>query len=143
MKRILTLLLLLVVSPLIVKAQRVGYEMRTNGKSYFYSDYKSFELRHRVDLQENRFTYRHNFNLSPNYVFSVPLHYKIECNTPTLEPRFVYKFDNKCIWVQQEIGVDKLYNLAVALDIKDGNRYYRIGWDNSKTYRFRVLIKIE
>tara|TARA_B110000444_G_scaffold91138_1_gene86109 strand:+ start:337 stop:540 length:204 start_codon:yes stop_codon:yes gene_type:complete len=43
-----------------VLAQSVGYEMRTNDKSYIAVTYKGFELRHRSDDLENRFTYRHN-----------------------------------------------------------------------------------
>lgn len=141
MKKIL-MLLLIVVSPLVVKAQRVGYELRTNGNTYFYTDFHNFELRHRTDLEENRVTYRQNIKIDKHFVMSVPLHYKIEKHQPTLEPRLVYKWDNKAIWVQQEFDANKLYNLALAIDFKDGNRYYRLGWDNSNTYRFRLLINI-
>jgi len=141
MKKIL-LLLLLSSTTFIVKAQRIGYEMRTNGKSYLYSDYKNFELRHRTDSKENRITYRQNIKLDNHITLSIPLHYKIENNLPTLEPRFVYKQNNTSVWVQQEFGTDKLYNFAVAVDIKDNNMYYRVGWDSSNTVRFRVLIKI-
>jgi len=141
MKKILVLLLLSSTT-FIVKAQRIGYEMRTNGKSYLYSDYKNFELRHRTDSKENRITYRQNIKLDNHITLSIPLHYKIENNLPTLEPRFVYKQNNTSVWVQQEFGTDRLYNFAVAVDIKDNNVYYRVGWDSSNTVRFRVLIKI-
>jgi len=141
MKKILVLLLLSSTT-FIVKAQRIGYEMRTNGKSYLYSDYKNFELRHKTDSKENRITYRQNIKLDNHITLSIPLHYKIENNLPTLEPRFVYKQNNTSVWVQQEFGTDRLYNFAVAVDIKDNNVYYRVGWDSSNTVRFRVLIKI-
>ena len=48
--------------------QKLGYELRTNGKSYITISHKihdkgGLELRHKTDLDENRFTYRHNFKL--------------------------------------------------------------------------------
>ena len=60
-------------------SQSVGYEMRTNDKSYIAITYKGIELRHRTDDLENRFTYRHNFWKETSKLYlSVPLHYKIE-----------------------------------------------------------------
>ncbi|MFM1912253.1 MAG: hypothetical protein RIR51_91 [Bacteroidota bacterium] len=44
-------------------SQELGYELRTNTKSYLYFGYSGFELRHRTDLKENRITYRYNINL--------------------------------------------------------------------------------
>ena len=59
MKHVLILLMLFITQS--VLSQSVGYEMRTNDKSYIAITYKGFELRHRSDDLENRFTYRHNF----------------------------------------------------------------------------------
>ena len=46
----------------------VGYEMRTNGKSYVSFGYKGFELRHRTTLGENRISYRYNIKTKSNFV---------------------------------------------------------------------------
>jgi len=123
-------------------AQNLGYEMRTNGKSYLTTSQSGFELRHRTDLQENRVTYRYNIHKENKLFLSVPLHYKIEKHAPTLEPRLVYHADKYTIWVQQEFWYYEWDNTAVALDISKGNMKYRIGWDTSKTVRFRLTVKI-
>jgi hypothetical protein len=123
-------------------AQNLGYEMRTNGKSYLTTSQSGFELRHRTDLQENRVTYRYNIHKENKLFLSVPLHYKIEKHAPTLEPRLVYHADKYSIWVQQEFWYHEWDNTAVALDISKGNMKYRIGWDTSKTVRFRLTVKI-
>ena len=123
-------------------AQNLGYEMRTNGKSYLTTSQSGFELRHRTDLQENRVTYRYNIHKENKLFLSVPLHYKIEKHAPTLEPRLVYHADKYTIWVQQEFWYHEWDNTAVALDVSKGNMEYRIGWDTSKTVRFRLTVKI-
>ena len=129
-------------------AQKLGYELRTNGKSYITISHKihdkgGLELRHKTNLGENRFTYRHNFNLGESpMIFSVPLHYKVEKNEPTWEPRFIYKFEKFKLWAQQEFWFDEIYNLAIATDIPYKNYTYRVGWDTSNTIRFRFSIKI-
>lgn len=128
--------------------QKLGYELRTNGKSYITISHKihdkgGLELRHKTDLDENRFTYRHNFNLGESpMIFSMPLHYKVEKNEPTFEPRFIYKFEKFKLWAQQEFWFDEIYNLAIATDIPYKNYVYRVGWDTSNTIRFRISIKI-
>ena len=40
-------------------SQKIGYEFRTNGKAYISTSYAGFEVRHRTDKEENRFTYRY------------------------------------------------------------------------------------
>lgn len=146
MKYLLTIISFLFVN--LAHSQKIGYELRTNGKSYLTISHKihdngGLELRHKTNLEENRFTYRHNFNLGESsMIFSVPLHYKVEKNEPTFEPRFIYKFENFKLWAQQEFWFDEIYNLALAIDIPYKNYIYRIGWDNSNTIRFRISIKI-
>ena len=101
MKHVLIVLVMLCTQ--ILHAQSAGYEMRTNGKSYIAVTFKGIELRHRTDDLENRFTYRHNFWKETSKLYlSVPLHYKIEKNEPTLEPRLIYKFSKFKLWVQKE-----------------------------------------
>ena len=142
------LILLLTLLPLTLKAQKVGYEIRTNGKSYLTVSQKvlgnSLELRHRSDLKENRVTYRHNLSIndSSKWVLSIPLHYKIENKEPTLEPRLIYKFDKFKLWVQYEFNHKESMNTAFAVDVKVANLYYRVGWDTSNTIRFRISVII-
>ena len=65
----------------------IGYEMRTNGKSYLYLSYQGIILRHRSDKLENRITYKRSFfNDSSNLSLSIPLHYKVEEDQFSLEP---------------------------------------------------------
>ena len=52
-----------------VLSQSVGYEMRTNDKSYIAITYKGIELRHRTDDLENRFTYRVGWDTSNTFRF--------------------------------------------------------------------------
>ena len=119
----------------------MGYELRTNNKSYIAFAYKGLELRHRTDLKENRFTYRHNMEVGKKVVFSLPLHYKVEKNQPTLEPRLVYKFEKFKVWIQKEFNHNELMNTAIAVDIPLNGFEYRLGWDDSNTVRFRIIRK--
>jgi len=143
MKKFLFFLLLSIMTK-VALSQNLGYEMRTNGKSYLTSSYKGFELRHRTDLQENRFTYRYNLHKENKVYLSVPLHYKIEKNHPTLEPRVICKFDKFNIWIQQEFWYHEIDNFAIAIDVPSSNKKmkYRVGWDNSNTVRFRLTVNI-
>jgi len=134
--------ILLLFTNLAFGQNKMGYEMRTNGKSYLAIQHKGFELRHRTDLKENRFTYRHNFKVDKHIDLSVPLHYKVEKEEPTLEPRLVYKFDKFKVWVQKEFNHIRWCNTAIAIDIPKGNVTYRIGWDDSNTFRFRTMIDL-
>ena len=139
MKHILIPLMLFTQSLL---SQSIGYEMRTNDKSYIAVTYKGFELRHRSDDLENRFTYRHNFWKKTSKLYlSVPLHYKIEKNKPTLEPRLLYKFPKFKLWIQKEFWYNANENGAIAIDYPYKNFTYRVGWDTSNTIRFRLKYK--
>jgi len=140
MKHILIVLLMLFTQS--VLSQSVGYEMRTNDKSYIAVTYKGFELRHRSDDLENRFTYRHNFwKDSSKLYLSVPLHYKIEKDEPTLEPRLIYKFPKFKLWIQKEFWYNSNKNGAIAIDYPYKDFTYRVGWDTSSTFRFRLKYK--
>lgn len=140
MKHLLTVLLILFSQSLL--SQSMGYEMRTNGKSYIAVTFKGFELRHRSDDLENRFTYRHNFwKETSNLYLSIPLHYKIEKNEPTLEPRLLYKFPKFKLWIQKEFWFNSNKNAAIAIDYPYKDFTYRVGWDTSNTFRFRLKYK--
>ena len=140
MKHLLIVLLILFTQS--VLSQSVGYEMRTNGKSYIAVTFEGFELRHRSDDLENRFTYRHNFwKETSNLYLSVPLHYKIEKNEPTLEPRLLYKFPKFKLWIQKEFWFNLNKNAAIAIDYPYKDFTYRVGWDTSNTFRFRLKYK--
>jgi len=141
MKHLLIVLLILVTQT--VLPQSVGYEMRTNNRSYIAVTLKGFELRHRSDDSENRFTYRHNlWKDSSKLYLSVPLHYKIEKNEPTLEPRLVYKFPTFKLWIQKEFWYNSNKNGAIAIDYPYKEYTYRVGWDTSNTFRFRLKYKL-
>ena len=140
MKHLLIVLLMLFTQS--VLSQSVGYEMRTNDKSYIAITYKGIELRHRTDDLENRFTYRHNFWKETSKLYlSVPLHYKIEKNKPTLEPRLLYKFPKFKLWIQKEFWYNANENGAIAIDYPYKDFTYRVGWDTSNTFRFRLKYK--
>ena len=140
MKHALILLMLFITQS--VLSQSVGYEMRTNNKSYIAVTYKGLELRHRSDDLENRFTYRHNLWKSSSKLYlSIPLHYKIEKNEPTLEPRLIYKFPKFKLWIQKEFWYNSNKNGAIAIDYPYKDFTYRVGWDTSNTVRFRLKYK--
>ena len=141
MKKILVVLLIIVTQT--VLSQSVGYEMRTNNKSYIAVTFKGFELRHRSDDSENRFTYRHNlWKDSSKLYLSVPLHYKIEKNESTLEPRLIYTFPKFKLWIQKEFWYNSNKNGAIAIDYPYKEYTYRVGWDTSNTFRFRLKYKL-
>lgn len=120
----------------------IGYEMRTNGKSYLSLSYKGMTLRHRSDKLENRVTYTRSFfkDVSKLYL-SVPLHYKIEAEQISLEPALLYKFPNFTLKVQKEFWYKLNENTAILLDFPYKDFTYRIGWDTSNTVRFRLKYK--
>ena len=136
-------------------AQKVGYEARTNGRSYltmslnFKDTFKplenspfNVEWRHRVDLMENRVTLRHKLPIGNKFVLSTPLHHKIEKAEPTLEPRFIWKAGkNVNLWVQSERSYKEQKNTAFATDIAVDKFLLRAGWDTSNTWRFRISYK--
>lgn len=132
--------LILLMFPIFLFAQsKVGWEMRTNGKSFIHFAYKRLELREKNDLKEIRITYRHPIVLSDNLILSFPLHYKIEKKEYTFEPRLIYKFPKFKLWIQEEFNHIQLFTTAFAVDIPIKDFEYRIGWDSSKTIRFRVM----
>jgi len=120
----------------------IGYEMRTNGKSYLSLSYKGITLRHRSDKLENRITYTRSFfkDVSKLYL-SVPLHYKIEADRISLEPGLLYKFPNFTLKVQKEFWYKLNENTAVVFDLPYKDFTYRVGWDTSNTVRFRLKYK--
>ena len=69
MKKYLIIILILV-STTTAYSQKIGYEFRTNGKAYISTSYAGFEIRHRTDREENRFTYRHK--LIDSDIFGIP-----------------------------------------------------------------------
>ena len=154
MKHYVTLLLMTLTMG-ICHAQKVGYEARTNGRSYltmslnFKDAFKSLESspfnvewRHRVDLMENRVTLRHKLPIGDKFILSVPLHHKIEKVEPTLEPRFIWKAGkNINFWVQSERSLSEQKNTAFATDISVDKFLLRAGWDTSSTFRFRISYK--
>ena len=69
MKHLLILFNLVLITASLCHSQKIGYELRTNGKSYLTISHKihnkgGLELRHKTDLGENRFTYQQPMDYS-------------------------------------------------------------------------------
>ena len=140
MKKYLLLLILIFITTK-TYSQKIGYEFRTNGKAYMSSSYARFEIRHRTDKEENRFTYRHKILVSKKLTLSLPLHYKVEKDQATLEPRLMYKLEKVSLWAQKEFNHEQNMNAAFGIDVPVKDFTYRIGWDSSNTVRVRLSKK--
>ena len=140
MKKYLLLLILIFITTK-TYSQKIGYEFRTNGKAYISSSYAGFEIRHRTDKEENRFTYRYKILVSKKLTLSLPLHYKVEKDQATLEPRLMYKLEKVSLWAQKEFNHEQNMNAAFGIDVPVKDFTYRIGWDSSNTVRVRLSKK--
>ena len=140
MKKYLFLLILLLITST-TYSQKIGYEFRTNGKSYLSTSYAGYEIRHRTDREENRFTYRYKMPVSKKLTLSIPLHYKVEKDQATLEPRLMYKLEKVSLWAQKEFNHEENMNAAFGIDIPVKDFTYRVGWDSSNTVRVRLAKK--
>ena len=140
MKKYLLLLILLFITST-TYSQKIGYEFRTNGKSYLSTSYAGFEIRHRTDREENRFTYRYKMPVSKKLTLSIPLHYKVEKDQATLEPRLMYNLEKVSLWAQKEFNHEENMNAAFGIDIPVKDFTYRFGWDSSNTVRVRLAKK--
>lgn len=140
MKKYLLLLILLLITSS-TYSQKIGYEFRTNGKSYLSTSYAGFEIRHRTDREENRFTYRYKMPVSKKLTLSIPLHYKVEKDQATLEPRLMYNLEKVSLWAQKEFNHEENMNAAFGIDIPVKDFTYRVGWDSSNTVRVRLAKK--
>ena len=87
MKKYLLPLVLIIITTSTTYSQKIGYEFRTNGKAYLSTSYAGFEIRHRTDKEENRFTYRYKMPVFEKLPLSLPLHYKVEKEQTTKELR--------------------------------------------------------
>ena len=141
MKKYLLPLVLIIITTSTTYSQKIGYEFRTNGKAYLSTSYAGFEIRHRTDKEENRFTYRYKMPVSEKLTLSLPLHYKIEKDQATIEPRLMYKLEKVSLWVQKEFNHEENMNAAFGIDIPVKDFTYRIGWDSSNTVRVRLAKK--
>jgi len=141
MKKYLLLLILIFITTSTTYSQKIGYEFRTNGKAYISTSYAGFEIRHRTDKEENRFTYRHKIPVFEKLTLSLPLHYKVEKDQATLEPRLMYKLEKVSFWAQKEFNHEENMNAAFGIDIPVKDFTYRIGWDSSNTVRVRLAKK--
>ena len=141
MKKYLLPLVLIIITTSTTYSQKIGYEFRTNGKAYLSTSYAGFEIRHRTDKEENRFTYRYKMPVSEKLTLSLPLHYKIEKDQATIEPRLMYKLEKVSLWVQKEFNHEENMNAAFGVDIPVKDFTYRVGWDSSNTVRVRLAKK--
>jgi hypothetical protein len=140
MREYLILLILIFVTTT-TYSQKIGYEFRTNGKAYISTSYAGFEIRHRTDKKENRLTYSNKLSVSKKLAFTLPLHYKIEKDQATIEPKLIYQFKKFNLWVQKEFNHKENMNTAFGVDLPVKDFTYRVGWDSSNTIRFRLMKK--
>ena len=141
MRKYLLLLILIFITTSTTYSQKIGYEFRTNGKAYISSSYAGFEIRHRTDKKENRLTYSNKLSVSKKLAFTLPLHYKIEKDQATIEPKLIYQFKKFNLWVQKEFNHKENMNTAFGVDLPVKDFTYRVGWDSSNTIRFRLMKK--
>ena len=140
MREYLILLILIFVTTT-TYSQKIGYEFRTNGKAYISTSYAGFEIRHRTDRKENRLTYSNKLSVSKKLAFTLPLHYKIEKDQATIEPKLIYQLKKFNLWVQKEFNHEENMNAAFGIDLPIKDFTYRVGWDSSSTIRFRLMKK--
>ena len=140
MREYLILLILIFVTTT-TYSQKISYEFRTNGKAYISTSYAGFEIRHRTDRKENRLTYSNKLSVSKKLAFTLPLHYKIEKDQATIEPKLIYQFKKFNLWVQKEFNHKENMNTAFGVDLPVKDFTYRVGWDSSNTIRFRLMKK--
>lgn len=140
MREYLILLILIFVTTT-TYSQKISYEFRTNGKAYISTSYAGFEIRHRTDKKENRLTYSNKLSVSKKLAFTLPLHYKIEKDQATIEPKLIYQFKKFNLWVQKEFNHEENMNAAFGIDLPIKDFTYRVGWDSSNTIRFRLMKK--
>ena len=120
----------------------ISYEIRTNGNSYLSIAHKGIALRHRSDKLENRITYKRNFFKDSSKLYlSIPLHYKIEKSEPTLKPALIYQFPKLNLLIQKEFWYKSSKNATIAIDYPYKAVTFRVGWDTSDTFRFRLGYK--
>ena len=141
MKKYLLPLVLIIITTSTTYSKKIGYEFRTNGKAYLSTSYAGFEIRHRTDKEENRFTYRYKMPVFEKLTLSLPLHYKVEKDQATIEPRLMYKLEKVSLWVQKEFNHEENMNAAFGIDIPVKDFTYRVGWDSSNTVRVRLAKK--
>jgi hypothetical protein len=135
------ILLILIFITTTTYSQKIGYEFRTNGKAYISTSYAGFEIRHRTDRKENRLTYSNKLPVSKKLAFTLPLHYKIEKDQATIEPKLIYQLKKFNLWVQKEFNHEENMNAAFGIDLPIKDFTYRVGWDSSSTIRFRLMKK--
>ena len=80
-------------------------------------------------------------NRSSKLYLSIPLHYKIEKSEPTLKPALIYQFPKFNLLIQKEFWYKSSKNATIAIDYLYKAVTFRVGWDTSDTFRFRLEYK--
>jgi len=126
-----------------LKGQSIGWEVRTNNKEYLKVGIGDFALRHRTDESENRVTFSKSVWKDKKVSLKIPIHYKIEKEIPSFQPRITYKMSDIKLWVQTEFWFDESYETAFVIE-KPYNKYsFLVGWDTSDTFRFGLSYKLK
>ena len=126
-----------------LNGQSIGWEVRTNNKEYLKVGIGDFALRHRTDESENRVTFSKSVWKDKKVSLNIPIHYKIEKEIPSFQPRITYKMSDIKLWVQTEFWFDESYETAFVIE-KPYNKYsFLAGWDTSDTFRFGLSYKLK
>ena len=126
-----------------LKGQSIGWEVRTNNKEYLKVGIGDFALRHRTDESENRVTFSKSVWKDKKVSLKIPIHYKIEKEIPSFQPRITYKMSDIKLWVQTEFWFDESYETAFVIE-KPYNKYsFLAGWDTSDAFRFGLSYKLK
>ena len=143
-RRIFSLLIILIFLNFYnLNGQSIGWEVRTNNKEYLKVGIGDFALRHRTDESENRVTFSKSIWKDKKVSLKLPIHYKIEKELPSFQPRITYKMSNLKLWAQTEFWFDQSYETAFAIE-KPYNKYsFLAGWDTSDTFRFGFSYKLK
>jgi len=144
MRRIFSLLIILIFLNFYnLNGQSIGWEVRTNNKEYLKASIGDFALRHRTDESENRVTFSKSVWKDKKVSLKIPIHYKIEKEIPSFQPRISFKMSDIELWAQTEFWIDESYDTAFAIE-KSYNKYsFFAGWDTSEAFRFGLSYKLK
>ena len=133
------------------KERKIGFTLRVGGGRSPIMDRRNWDgyivnkkivrIKPKQGLEMMGFPKSFKMPVSEKLTLSLPLHYKIEKDQATIEPRLMYKLEKVSLWVQKEFNHEENMNAAFGLDIPVKDFTYRVGWDSSNTVRVRLAKK--
>ena len=137
------IIIILLINSYNLCGQSIGWEVRTNNKEYFKASIGDFALRHRTDESENRVTFSKKIWKDKKVSLNIPIHYKIEKEIPSFQPRITYKMNDLKFWVQTEFWFDESYETAFVIEKPYNKHSFFAGWDTSDAFRFGLNYKLK